>query len=169
MTRTMRSLGPLAVALLVFGIVVWQALIRDMAIGTWLLAAFLLGHGWVHLMFVMPRPAPAPAAAASGPVDFPFDLGHSWSTARMGLATSPVRKVGLVLMTVTVAGFMLAALATVGLLIPSEWWPSLVLVASIASVLLLGLFFQPGLLLGLAVDAVLLWLVIAAAWRPGIG
>jgi hypothetical protein len=167
MTRTLRGLAPLAVALLVFGIVVWQTLSRDMAIGTWLLAAFLVGHGWVHLMFVMPRPAPA--AAGAGVMDFPFDLGHSWAVTRIGLASGPVRMVGLALMSATVVGYTLSGLATVGVLIPSEWWPILVIVATTASVLLLGLFYQPGLLLGLAVDAVLLWLVFASAWRPSTG
>ena len=167
MTRTLRSLAPLAVALLVFGIVVWQMLSRDMVIGIWLLAAFLTGHGWVHLMFVMPRPSSA--ATSAGVIDFPFDLGHSWSVARAGVASGPVRKVGLVLVGLTVVGYMLAGLATVGVLIPSEWWPNLVVLATSASVLLLGLFFQPGLLLGLAVDAVLLWLVFASVWRPSTG
>ena len=35
------------------------------ALGSWLLAALLLAHGWVHLMFVFPRPAPAPVGEAA--------------------------------------------------------------------------------------------------------
>ncbi len=74
--------------------------------------------------------------------------------------------IGGVLVGAVVVGYGLAALATVGLLVPSEWWPGLMVASTAAAALLMGLFFQPGLLLGLAIDAVLLWIVLASLWTP---
>jgi hypothetical protein len=160
----MKGLAPLAAALVVFGFVAWQTISQEMAIGPWLLAAFLVGHGLVHTMYLIPTPAPAPAGAAR--VDFPFVLGRSWLLSRLGVEAHPVRVVGLVLIGATVAGFTLAGLATVGLLVPSDWWSGLVITASTASIALLGLFFQPGLILGLAIDGVLLAVVLVSGWSP---
>ena len=63
----------------------------------------------------------------------------------------------------------LAALATVGLLVPAGWWAGLVVAAALSSVLSLLLFWSPTLLLGIAVDLAMLWLVISATWSPPAG
>jgi hypothetical protein len=68
---------------------------------------------------------------------------------------------------VTVVGYTLAALATVALLVPVGMWAGLVLIATLGSALLMAVFFSPGLLLGFAIDAVLLWVVLARIWLPG--
>lgn len=56
-------------------------------------------------------------------------------------------------------------LATIGLLVPSGWWPGLLLEGAVGSGVALVLFFDPWLLLGLVIDAVLLWAVVAG-WTP---
>ena len=69
-------------------------------------------------------------------------------------------------MIVTFAMFALAALATVGWIVPAGWWAGLVLGAAATSTLMLVLFFSPALLLGFAINAALWWLVLATVWNP---
>jgi hypothetical protein len=161
--KTVKAIGPLMVVVALVGALTWYLLDRNVAIGGWLLAGLLLAHGWVHLMFVFPRPATT-AAGAGGP-EWPFDMGDSW-LIRRALDPSAVRAIGKALMTVTVGAFLLAAMATVELLVPTAWWPALVAIGATSSLVLLGLCFSPTLLLGGAIDLVLLWFVIASVWSP---
>jgi hypothetical protein len=131
----------------------------------WLLAAFLIGHGLVQVMFLFPPPAAA-AGAASG-VANPFDMAKSWLVTTVGLDTGVVRQIGVALIALVVLGYGLAGLATVGLLVPTGWWQPLVIGSTAASLLLLAAFLSPGLILGVAINAVLLWLVLASIWAPG--
>lgn len=61
-------------------------------------------------------------------------------------------------------GFLAALAALFGLVIPASWWRPLMLVAGIASALLYVLYFGKWALLPLALDAVLLWGVLAQGW-----
>ena len=70
------NLLPFGVGLVVFGLAVAFLIGRGMALGTWLFAAFLLAHGLVQLLFLVPQPESAPAAA--GGVAWPFDMTKSW-------------------------------------------------------------------------------------------
>jgi hypothetical protein len=163
MAKTLKGLLPLAVGLVAYGFVIWFLLERDMANGRWLLAAFLVGHGLVHVMFAVPRPATRPATANG--VDYPFDIARSWAV-NAGLDAGLLRIIGVALVATVVVGFVLAGLATVGLMVPAGWWPWLVVGSTLASIVLLVLAFSPGLTLGVAIDAVLLWLVLASSWLP---
>ena len=108
---------------------------------------------------------PAPAATASGP-DWPFDMGRSWAITRAGLDRKVVRAIGIGLIGVVVAGFALAALSTAGIVVPAGWWQPTIAVSAVASATLLLLFFESQLVLGLGIDAILLWVVVAGAWTP---
>lgn len=46
-------------------------------------------------------------------------------------------------------------------------WVPAVTVGAVASLALLGRFVQPWLVLGVAIDLVLLWVALVAAWVPG--
>jgi hypothetical protein len=164
MVKTLVGLAPLTAGLIVFGIAVWFLLGTNMALGTWLFAAFLVGHALVHIMFAVPQPGGA-AATASG-VDYPFDLSRSWLVGA-GLDAAAVRAIAVALVVLVVVGFALAALSTVGILVPVGWWQGLVLAAAAASVLLLIVGFSPRLVLGFAIDAILVWVVLASLWLPG--
>lgn len=158
------KLLPLAVALTVIGGAIVFMLQRQMVLGTWLLAVFLLGHGLVHVMFAVPAPA---APAPSGGLEYPFDVTRSW------LVTGHVADVGLVralvfaLVAATVIGYTLTALATVGVVVPSELWPTLLVASTLASGALMVIGLGPVLALGIAIDVALLLVVVSAAWRPG--
>jgi hypothetical protein len=162
--KTVKAIGPLTVVVALVCAVTWYLLDQDVAIGAWLLAGLLFAHGWVHLMFVFPRPSPAPAG--TGGADWPFDLGDSWLIGSVGLDSGAARSIGRGLMAVTLGALVLAALATVDVLVPAAWWPGLVSAGAVTSLLLLGLCFSPTLLLGVAIDGALLWLVIAQVWSP---
>jgi len=161
MVKTMAGILPWAVVLVLIGGAVWWLLSREMAAGRWLLAALLIGHGVVHVLFAVPAPA-----APDGGAEWPFNMAQSWAITGAGLDANMVRIVGVALITVVVVGFSLAALSTVGIIVPSGWWQPIVAVSAVTSAILLVLFFEPQLVLGLGIDAVLLWVVVARAWMP---
>lgn len=170
--KAILDLLPVGIGVALVAAVTWFLLDRNIGLGKWALAALLLAHGWVHLMFVFP--APEAASATAGGLAYPFDMGRSWLIANVGLDAGLVRSIGIVVMAVTLAGFSLAALATVGWLVPAGWWAGLVLASAAASTLLLLLFFSPALLVGFAINAALWWLVAVSVWmpvvaRPGVG
>ncbi len=162
--KTLVGLLPLAVGLTIAGVVIWQLLARGMTAGAWLLAGLLVGHGLIHGLFLVPRPQPAASASAGG--EWPFDMARSWLVTTAGLDLSLVRIIGIALIAVVVVGFVLGGLSTVGLLIPAGWWPGLVVGSAAASILLFVMFFDAQLLLGVAIDAVLLWVVFGSIWSP---
>ncbi len=165
MTGIARDLLPLAVVVgAVCALTLYLLGGANPTAGGWLLAALLFAHGWVHVMFAFPRPGGSPTATATPA--WPFDLGDSWLISRAGSAAGHVRASGRILVVLTLAGFLLAALATVGILVPAAWWPALVLGSAASSATLLVLCFSPTLLLGLAIDASLAWLVLSGTWSP---
>ncbi len=161
MVKTITGTLPWAVVLLVIGVAIWWLLSRDMAAGRWLLAALLIGHGVVHVFFAVPTPA-----ASDGGAGWPFDMAQSWAVTRAGLDLNLVRGIALVLIAVTVGAFALAAMSTVGLIVPSGWWQPTIALGAVASAAMLVLFFEPQLVLGLGIDSVLLWIVVTRAWMP---
>jgi len=152
---------PYAVVLAVLGGATWWLLSRDMVAGRWLLAALLIGHGVVHVMFA----AVSPATTEGGP-EWPFDMAKSWAVTAGGVDLNVLRAVGVALIASVAGGFTLAALATVGVIVPPSWWQAAVGGSALASALVLVLFFNPQLVLGLGIDAVLLWAVATRAWAP---
>ena len=160
MARTFEWMIPLAIGLLIYAVAVRLLIERGWALGLFLLAVFLVMHGLIHVGFANPAAAPADG------IDYPFDLGRSWLVGA-GVDASLVRAVGVGLVVVVAIGFAVAGLATLGWLVPTTWWPTLVAVASIASLALLVVGLSPMLVLGFAVDAALLWLVLGMAWSPG--
>ena len=141
-----RALAPLAIAVAVIALAVWLMLVNDIGLGRWLLALLVFAHGWVHLMFVFPKPERGGDYAGIG--EYPFDFGRSWLVRRQGLDPKLVRQVGLVVMVVTFALALLAALSTVGVIVPTDWWAGLMIAAAVASTAMLLLYYSPALILG---------------------
>jgi hypothetical protein len=125
-----------------------------------LIAGVLLAHGAIHLGFVSPRPP----ATAEGPA-WPFELGRSWILGPLGVDSEVGRLLGTALVAVTIAGFALAALAALGVAPAGIWLPAIV-IGGVASIGVLAVFFHPWLVLGVAIDAALLWAVLVANWAP---
>ena len=163
-TNNLTQVVPLAIGVALVGGITWLLLDRDMELGRWLLAALILGHGLAHLAFVVPKPEPA--GATGGGMAWPFDLGGSWLVGRIGLDGRIVRGAGAALAAVTVVTSFLAALATIGILVPVGGWSGLVVAEAVSSLLLLAVCFSPILLNGFAIDLALLWLVFLSGWSP---
>lgn len=159
-----RALAPLAIAVAVIALAVWLMLVNDVALGPWLLAFLVFAHGWVHLLFVFPKPQ-SPNSDHSG-AGYPFDFARSWLVTRRGLDLQLVSRIGLVLMVLTFGLSLLAALATAGILIPSDWWAGLMIAAAAASSLLLLLCYSPALILGFGINALMVVLVVSGSWSP---
>ncbi len=123
-----------------------------------LLAALLIAHGAIHAGFVSPRPPPAPGAPP-----WPFDLARSWALGGMEPGTR--RLLGLALVAVTIGGFALGAIGALGIG-PSAVFTAGVVVGSIASLTLLVLCFHPWLIVGVALDVVLLVVALVREWSP---
>ena len=126
-----------------------------------LVAAFLVGHALIHVSYL----TPAPPRTAGGP-EWPFEMARSWLVTGIGLDPGLVRPLGTALVVVATAMFVAAALATMSWAVPAAWWPALTIGGAVASLLTLMLFFHPWLVLGIAIDAVLLWAVLVAGWLP---
>ena len=157
----MRELLPLAIGVAVIGGITWFALTSGWALGPWLLSALLVAHGLLHVLFVV-RPS---GMAASGALAVP-DLGTSWLIGGLGFDARRVRAMSTVLVVIVVAGFFVAALSTLGVLVPTGWWPGLVAGSAVGSIVILTLLVSPSLVLGYAIDLALLWLVVASGWSP---
>ena len=63
-------------------------------------------------------------------------------------------------------GFLAAAASLLGILVPAAWWPYLVPVAAIASLVLQIVYAGPLAILPILLDAVLLWGVLIQHWTP---
>lgn len=124
-------------------------------------AGLLVGHGFIHLGFVSPRPAPAPGAPP-----WPFDMTRSWLLNAIGAPESAARAIGWALVAVLLVAFGIAALASLEWL-PAGWFGPASVVGAAASLVLLATSFHLWLVVGVAIDLVLLWGVIVAGWAPG--
>jgi hypothetical protein len=124
--------------------------------GKFALGFFLAVHGLIHLGYLTPNTDPK----------YPFNLGNSWIITHIGLNEPSVRFIGHVLIAVTVIGFACAGLAATGIIIPQNWWLPITIVASITSLLVLLLFWHTWLILGVAIDVVLLVALLWLGWQP---
>ncbi len=127
-----------------------------------LVAGFLLAHAAIHVGFI----APPPPATADGPA-WPFAMDRAWPVTRLGLDPALMRSLTAALVAVTIGGFALAALATLGVL-PTAIWPAAITIGSVASLGLLMASFHPWLLLGVVIDLALVWSCLVVGWHPGV-
>lgn len=164
MRKVLLSLAPLAMALIIFAAVLVYLFDQNPDLARWSLAIFLFGHGWVHVTYLLPQrnPAAQPISAS----DNPFRLDRSWVLGPSKVDARSMRAMGTALVALVIVGFALAALATIGVVVPAAMWGGLVMVSALASLVLLGVFFSPELLLGLAINVALIWLVAIVNWHP---
>jgi hypothetical protein len=108
---------------------------------------FLAAHGFVHVaVWAMPKPAEDAKA--------PFDPGYSWL---LGSA----RPIAVVLAVVAGSLFLVGA---GGAFAQSDWWRAVVVIASIVSIGLMTLYFNPWLIAGWALSAGLIAGIVWLAW-----
>jgi hypothetical protein len=101
--------------------------------------------------------------AKPGAPAWPFDLSRSRLLEPFGADPGALRLLGAALVVVTLATFSLAGVAGIGLLSPSLWAP-FAAAGACASLALLTVYFHRWLIVGISIDALLLWGVLIAGW-----
>ncbi len=158
--RGLAGLLPWGIVLAIGAAAILLLVDRQPMLGRGVLGFVLIGHGLVHVLYLVPPPSPP--ARRSAP-RWPFDLSRSWLARRAGSDRS--RRIAIALIGIVAGTSVLAALALIGIVLPTSLWPALVVTAAAASLVLLAVAFDPQLLLGMGIDVALLLLVVAG-WSP---
>jgi hypothetical protein len=114
---------------------------------TWLLAAFLIAHGAVHLAVWLP-PSPTDAERQA-----PFAPDHSAVLTRTRIPQDASHLVAVRLAGAATVAYVVAGLAVA---LGSGWAAALAAVAALVALVLKILFFNPWLSLGILIDAAVL-------------
>jgi len=117
-----------------------------------LIGLFLIAHGLVHLLFLSPEPPESDKRAK-----WVFDRSASWLMIRLRLREPAIRAVGAVLSVITAVAFAIAGLGAAGLF---GGWEPLAQVAAASGLVLLGLYWHLWLMLGIAINLVILIMVL---------
>lgn len=112
-----------------------------------LLGLFLIVHALIHFAFIAPVPPAKPGAPA-----WPFSMTHSW----IGLSESALKGIGTTLVVISVVGFLMLALAVFGWLVPVAWVKPLALVAGVASLALMIIFWSNNFVVGAFLDVAII-------------
>lgn len=114
-------------------------------------------------MYFLPQPGPD-----ENPLEWPFHLDRSWLLSGLPLPT--MRAIGSTLAIAAVVGFVVAGAAV---LFDAVWWSAVAVGAAAVSLLLLIVFFQPLLVLGVLIDvfalSVALWQWPSVSFLAGGG
>jgi hypothetical protein len=111
----------------------------------------LLGHGLIHVAIYAP-----PTAA-----DAPFDAGHSW-------LASGARQARPLLLTLAYASAATLTVAGIGLFAQQNWWQVAAIAGAVLSLLLLILFFNPWITVGVAINVAVILVLVQTDW-PSAG
>jgi hypothetical protein len=111
-----------------------------------ILGVFFIAHGLVTVAIW----------AAPGSSDAPFDPAHSWL---IGDTRAVALTIGVVV------GVALAA-AGLGMAVDAAWWPMTAVVAGFAGIVLMTVWFDPWLILGLGINLALVVLGSRALAGP---
>src|SRR5690349_93737 len=114
-----------------------------------LLGLFLIAHGLIHASYSAPRPP-------EGPVRWPFELGQSWVLSPLGISTTLARPLGTLLWIAATLLTVAAGLGVFGVPVLHESWRGLAVAGAVASLLLLAIYFDPMLIVGLVIDVALI-------------
>ncbi|WP_340562574.1 hypothetical protein [Streptomyces sp. GSL17-111] len=116
----------------------------------------LLAHGWVNIQVWVARPRPGGEP--------PFDPGHSWALASAGVPDHRARSTAKALAVLT---GVLGIAAGAALIAGAGWWAPVAAVSAGCGLVLKLLWFNPWLLLGVALDAGIL-LAVALGWPASL-
>ena len=128
-----------------------------------LFGLLLIAHGLVHAGLT---PAPIPNDPESKPGAFFTASSRSWLLPRIGLSASTVRWIGIILVALSVVGFVFAGLGVLGVPGLTQVWSTLAIVSSCISLLLLTLFWHPWIIVGALIDIGILFILVWLKWTP---
>lgn len=114
-----------------------------------LIAVFLIAHGLIHFSLTyVPTPKPGELRTPFWPAWWRANTDPAWLAVKLGMPNSIVRGLGSALWLVTLVGFSLAGLGLLGLPGFSQIWSAAAVLGAAASLLLLGLYWHPWLVMG---------------------
>jgi hypothetical protein len=124
-----------------------------------LFALFLVAHGLVHAGLAA---APDPSDPDAKPFAFFTSSRRSWLLPRLGLSSSIIQWLGIILVALATLGFVLAGLGVFGVPGLVLVWRTVAVISACVSLMLLILFWHLWLLVGVLIDiavlVALLWL-----------
>jgi hypothetical protein len=125
-----------------------------------IIAIFLILHGLVHAILAL---APNPNAPDARVGEF---FSQSWLLNSLGLPAGGGRSLAITLAAIATLGFVATGLALLDFLVPFDWWRTLAIVSAIVSLLLLVIFWNRYLIIGVAIDILILAALFFAGWTP---
>jgi hypothetical protein len=114
-----------------------------------LTGSFLIAHGLVHLLYLMPRP--------EDDASYPFVPEERWSARLVGLEPATAKRVAAAL---AIGCAIVLFVSGVGLFADADVWKPMAAAGALLSLALLLLFFHPWLTIGVAIDAG----ILASVW-----
>ena len=127
------------------------------------LAFFLVAHGLVHTGLAV---APNPADPTAKPGAFFTAVERSWLLPQLRLNPTTVKWIGLLLVTLSTLGFVLAGLGILGVFGLNSVWRSVAVASACVSSLLLILFWHRWLPLGVLINIGTLIALLWVKWPP---
>jgi hypothetical protein len=122
---------------------------------------FIIAHGLVHAGLAA---APVPDDPDSNPGAFFTSPERSWLLPKLGIKPSTVQWIGIGLVAMAILGFILAGLGVFGVPGLDQIWRTTAVVSAAVSLLLLGLFWHPWLIVGVLIDIGIIFSLLWANW-----
>jgi hypothetical protein len=123
-----------------------------------LFVLFLIAHGLVHAGLAA---APNPSDPDAKPGAFFTATARSWLLPRLGLNASSIQWIGIILVVLSTLGLVLVGLGVFGVPDLTTVWRTVAVVSASVSLLLLVLFWNTWLLVGVLID---IGILIALLW-----
>jgi len=127
-----------------------------------LMSVFLIAHGLVTMsLATVPVPKPGALHTPYFPAWWRADVDTTWPISRLGLTPNLVRAIGWILWVLALIPFVAAVVSLSGFLGVSALWQPLAAIAAGLSLILLGLYWHPWLILGVLINLGILACVYA--------
>jgi hypothetical protein len=126
-----------------------------------IIALFLIAHGLVHAGLAA---APNPNDPETKPGAFFTSPERSWLLPNLGINSSAVQWIGIILVALATLGFILAGLGVFGIPGLAEAWRTIAVFSAVVSLLLLVLFWHPWIIVGILIDIGILLSILWADW-----
>jgi len=122
-----------------------------------IIAIVMILHGLIHASLSwVPVAQPGAMRTPFFPSWTRKDVDALWPISKMKLPENSIRTIGWLLWLITTGAFALAGLGLVGIPGLASIWTGLAVTGSVASMLLIGLFWHPWLPVGIVLDLVVL-------------